>query len=250
VVLSTPSPPDVEAPPVAALPEGPSLRSRRVSALRVILAEDSVLVREGIRRAIEADAELELVAVCGDLDSLLAAVDAHRPDVVLTDIRMPPDQSDEGIRAARQLRETHPEVGVVVLSQFDDPAYVIALLGEGSRGRGYLLKDRVAHLDQLSAAIRDVAHGGSVIDPTVVDTLVKARHDARDSPLATLTAREQEVLGEIAQGKSNSAIAASLYLSERAVEKHTNSIFSKLGLAEEHDTNRRVKAVLIWLAEH
>jgi DNA-binding NarL/FixJ family response regulator len=220
-----------------------------VSALRVILAEDNILVREGIRRAIETDPELQLVAVCGDLDALLAAIDEFSPDVVLTDIRMPPDQSDEGIRAARLLRETHPGVGVVVLSQFDEPAYAVALLADGSRGRGYLLKDRVAELDQLSAAIRDVAAGGSVIDPTVVDNLVHARERVRESPLAALSPREREVLAEIAQGKSNAAIGTALYLSERAVEKHTNSIFSKLGLAQEHDINRRVKAVLMWLAE-
>jgi DNA-binding NarL/FixJ family response regulator len=221
-----------------------------VSALRIILAEDNILVREGIRRAIEADRELELVAICGDLGSLLAAVEEHLPDVVVTDIRMPPDQSDEGIRAARQLRDSHPDVGVLVLSQFDEPGYAVALLGEGSRGRGYMLKDRVADLDQLSAAIRDIAHGGSVIDPAVVDNLVNARHKSRNSPLTTLTAREQEVLAEIAKGKSNAAIGASLYLSERAVEKHINSIFSKLGLTQEQDTHRRVKAVLMWLAEH
>jgi DNA-binding NarL/FixJ family response regulator len=220
-----------------------------VSTLRVILAEDNILVREGIRRAIEADPELELLAICGDLDSLLEAVEKQPPDVVLTDIRMPPTQSDEGIRAARQLRDTHPEVGVVVLSQFDEPAYAVALLSDGSRGRGYLLKDRVADLDQLSAAIRDVAAGGSVIDPLVVDNLVRARQRSRESPLSALTAREQEVLSEIAKGKSNAAIAAALFLSERAVEKHINSIFSKLGLTQEHDTHRRVKAVLMWLAE-
>ena len=216
--------------------------------IRLVLAEDHYLVREGVRRLLETEGELEVAAVCGDLGSLLAAVDAERPDVVVTDIRMPPGDADEGIQAAERLRETHPEVGVVVLSQYANPSYALALLERGSARRAYLLKERVDDLEQLVAAIRAVAEGGSVIDPKVVEALVAARRPA-SSDLDRLTPRELEVLGEMAQGKSNAAIAESLVLSERAVEKHSNSIFSKLGLAEERDVNRRVKAVLVYLEQ-
>ena len=217
--------------------------------IRVVLAEDNYLVREGVRRLVEAQAELELLAVCEDLDSLLAAVDEHRPDVVLTDIRMPPTGTDEGIRAAEHLRDSHPDVGVVVLSQYDEPSYAIALLERGSSGRAYLLKERVSDIDQLLAAIREVKQGGSVIDPRVVEGLVTARARAKESPLARLTPREREIMAEMAQGKNNAAIAATLSLSERAVEKHINSIFSKLGLSQEIDAHRRVKAVLLFLSD-
>jgi len=200
----------------------------------VVLAEDNYLVREGVRRLVEAQAELELIAVCEDLDSLLAAVDEHLPDVVLTDIRMPPTGTDEG---------------VVVLSQYDEPSYAIALLERGSSGRAYLLKERVSDVVQLLAAIREVKRGGSVIDPRVVEGLVNARARAKESPLARLTPREHEIMAEMAQGKNNAAIAASLNLSERAVEKHINSIFSKLGLSQETDAHRRVKAVLLFLSD-
>jgi DNA-binding NarL/FixJ family response regulator len=214
--------------------------------IRVLVAEDNVLLRDGIRRIIESVGELELAGTCATYDELLAAVEADPPDVVLTDIRMPPSGTDEGIRAAAQLRESHPAIGVVVLSQYVSPQYALALLEDGSEGRAYLLKDRVADIDDLVDAIRAVAGGGSVIDPKVVDELVQARSRSR-SPLDQLTPREKEILGEMATGKSNAAIASALVLSERAVEKHINSIFSKLHLVEEPDVNRRVKAVLLYL---
>jgi len=217
--------------------------------IRVVLAEDNVLLREGVARLLEGEEELELVASCGDFDELLIAIDKERPDVVLTDIRMPPTGTDEGIRAAALLRTSHPATGVVVLSQYAEPAYALSLLEEGSEGRAYLLKERVSDVGELLRAIREVAKGGSVIDPKVVEVLVAARAKAATSPLARLTPREGEILGEMAQGKNNAAIAASLVLSERAVEKHINSIFSKLGLGEEPDTHRRVKAVLLFLAD-
>lgn len=218
-------------------------------ALRVVLADDSFLVREGIKLLIGTASDLQLVAACGDYAALLRAVDKHRPDVVVTDIRMPPANSDEGIRAAEQLRERHPDVGVVVLSQYAEPAYALRLLEGGSAGRAYLLKDRVADIDQLLDAIRAVASGGSVIDPQVVETLVAAQVSRQASRFDRLTARELEVLAEIAQGKNNAAIAASLFLTERAIEKHINAIFAKLGLSHERDINRRVRAVLMYLDE-
>jgi DNA-binding NarL/FixJ family response regulator len=217
--------------------------------IRVVLAEDSYLVREGIQRLLERRPELELVAICEDLDSLLAAVEESRPDVVITDIRMPPARSDEGIRAAEQFRETHPEIGVVVLSQYAEPRYALRLLEHGSAGRAYLLKERISDLEQLLAAVREVARGGSAIDPKIVDQLVAAKSRAAASPLAELTPREHETLAEMARGKNNAAIAASLVLTERAVEKHINSVFGKLGLKWEPDVNRRVKAVLLYLSE-
>jgi DNA-binding NarL/FixJ family response regulator len=218
--------------------------------VRVVLAEDSYLVREGIKLLVESEDDIELVATCDDLGSLLEAVEEHAPDVVLTDIRMPPTNTDEGIQAARSLRESHPEVGVVVLSQYIEPPWALQLLDQGSSGRGYLLKERVGDLGELTRAIRTVADGGSVIDPKVVDALVEARMRRQESLLTRLTARELEVLAEIAQGKNNAGIAASLVLTERAVEKHINSIFSKLdlGAADDH-THRRVRAVLLYLAE-
>jgi len=217
--------------------------------IRVILAEDNYLVREGVRRLIETEGELELAAVCEDYDGLIAAVEAEKPDVVLTDIRMPPTGTDEGIRAAEEIRESHPEVGVVVLSQYVDPAYALHLFEHGSERRAYLLKERVSDIDQLLAAIKEVARGGSVIDPKVVEALVAARSKTSESPLAHLTKREGEVLSEMAQGKNNAAIASALVLTERAVEKHINSIFSKLSLSEEEDAHRRVKAVLLFLSD-
>ena len=216
--------------------------------IRVVLAEDNYLLREGVTKLIELQPELELAGVCGDYDGLLELIEKEEPDVVVTDIRMPPTGTDEGIRAAAHLREQYPETGVVVLSQYDNPSYALALLEGGSQGRAYLLKERVSDVEQLLAAIREVARGGSVIDPKVVDGLVAARSRTK-SDIDRLTPREREVLGEMAQGKSNAAIAASLVLTERAVEKHINSIFSKLGLSEERDLNRRVKAVLLYLAD-
>jgi DNA-binding NarL/FixJ family response regulator len=218
-------------------------------ALRLIIAEDSLLVREGVAKLLDGQDDVEVVALCADYDELMAAVAAHEPDVVLTDIRMPPTGTDEGIRAASELRESHPEVGVVVLSQYAEPEYALALLESGSEGRAYLLKERVSDPDQLLGAVRDVARGGSVVDPKVVEGLVTSRSKSRRSPLEHLTPREHEVLAEIAQGRNNAAVAAALGLSDRAVEKHINSLFAKLGLSEEPDIHRRVKAVLLYLAE-
>lgn len=216
--------------------------------VRIVLAEDNYLVREGLHKLIETEPDLEVVAVCADYDELWAAVEAENPDVVVTDIRMPPTGTDEGIRAAAELRESRPEVGVVVLSQYSEPAYALSFLDGGSRGRAYLLKERVSDIGQLAAAIREVAAGGSVIDPLVVDSLVAARSKPADSPLRRLTPREGEILVEMARGKNNAAVAESLVLSERAVEKHINSIFSKLGLTAEPGVHRRVKAVLLFLS--
>lgn len=218
-------------------------------AIRIVLAEDNYLVREGIRRILEDQPDLELTSACEDYDSLLAAVEADSPDVVLTDIRMPPTGTDEGIRAAEHLRTTRPGVGVVVLSQYSDPAYALSLFEKGSEGRAYLLKERVADIDQITTAIREVARGGSVVDPKIVESLVAARSLTAESPIQKLTPREREVLGEMAQGKNNAAIASALVLTERAVEKHINSIFSKLGLSEEKEVHRRVMAVLLFLGQ-
>ena len=218
-------------------------------AIRVALAEDSLIVREGLQQLLATEPDIDLVASCGDLDSLLEAVEAHAPDVVLTDIRMPPNQTDEGIRAAISLRETHPQTGVVVLSQYGHPSYALELIENGSDRRAYLLKQRVHERAELVRAITSVAEGGSVIDPKIVEELVNAKAHAESSPLAELTRRETEVLAEIAQGKSNTAIAESLVLTKRAVEKHINSIFLKLNLSEAEDVSKRVKAALVFLTE-
>jgi DNA-binding NarL/FixJ family response regulator len=217
--------------------------------IRLVFADDNYLLREGVKQLIETQPELELVATCTDFDTLLAAVDSHRPDVVITDIRMPPTGTDEGIRAAERIRAAHPNIGVVVLSQYVEPEYALALLEKGAAGRAYLLKERVSDIDQLVTAIREVARGGSVIDSKVVEALIAARNRKPDSPLRDLTPREREVLAAMAEGKNNAAIAGRLFLTERAVEKHINSIFSKLGLAEEKDTHRRVKAALLYLSD-
>jgi DNA-binding NarL/FixJ family response regulator len=218
-------------------------------AVRLILAEDSFLAREGLRRLLETRPDLEVVADCGDLPTLLRAVGEHDPDVVVTDIRMPPDGSDEGIRAANELRSTSPQVGVVVLSSYAEPAYALALLEGGSERRAYLLKERVGDLGQLEAAIHVVAAGGSVIDPKVVEALVAARASGDRSRLAELTPRENDVLGAMAQGMNNAAVAEKLIITERSVEKYVHSIFAKLGLAWEDRVHRRVKAVLLYLSE-
>jgi DNA-binding NarL/FixJ family response regulator len=217
--------------------------------IRIVLAEDQYLVREGLRRLLETQDDLEVASVCGDLDSLLDTVDAERPDVVLTDIRMPPGNTDEGIQAATRLRETNPDVGVVVLSQYATHGYVLALLQGGSERRAYLLKERVKDLDQLVAAIRAVADGGSVFDPKVVEALVAESARSEDSPLNDLTPRERDVLREMAEGKNNAAIAEALVLTERSVEKVIHSIFAKLGLTWETAVHKRVKAVVLYLAE-
>jgi len=218
--------------------------------IRVLLAEDNALLRQGLERLIDHDATLELVGSVADLPSLQKAVVDLEPDVVVSDIRMPPTKTDEGIQIALQLRQERPQVGVVLLSQHADAAFALKLLEGGSGGRAYLLKERVGDVGELTSAVQRVAEGGSVIDPTVVEQLVAANRGPQDTPLSTLTPRELEVLGEMAQGKSNAAIAATLFLSERAIEKHTNSIFSKLSLTEERDLNRRVKAVLLYLHDH
>ena len=217
--------------------------------IRLVLAEDQYLVREGVRRLLEAQDDLEVAAVCDDLDSLLAAVRAERPDVVVTDIRMPPGGTDEGIQAATRLRETNPEIGVVVLSQYATPSYAVALLEGGSERRAYLLKERVSDVEQLVGAIRTVAGGGSVMDPKVVDALVAETTRSDDSPLDDLTPRERDVLREMAAGKNNAAIAGTLFLTERSVEKVIHSIFLKLGLTWEEAVHKRVKAVVLYLAE-
>ena len=216
--------------------------------VRVVVADDNYLLRQGVVGLVDAEPELEVVGVAGSLDELLEVVASAEPDVVITDIRMPPTGTDEGVRAAALIRESHPKVGVVVLSQYASPSYALGLLEAGSDGRAYLLKDRVGDADDLVEAVRTVAAGGSVIDPKVVEELVNARARMASSPIERLTPREKEILGEMAQGKSNAAIASTLILSERAVEKHINSIFSKLHLTEEPDVNRRVKAVLVHLA--
>ena len=218
-------------------------------SLTVVVADDALLVREGVLRVIDHEPDLGVVGQCGDYDTLLALVDEHDPDVVVTDIRMPPTGTDEGVRAAVALRSSHPRTGVVVLSQFREPEYALTLLQSGSQGRAYLLKERVSERGQLVTAIREVARGGSVIDPMVVESLVAGRRRSQQDPLNGLTPRERAVLSHIAQGQSNEAVAESLSVSERAVEKHINSVFSKLGLSEEPDVHRRVKAVLLYLAE-
>lgn len=213
------------------------------------VAEDSLLVRQGIATLLAGEEDIEVAGLCADLDELMAAVVATEPDVVITDIRMPPTGTDEGIRAANELRRTHPTMGVVVLSQFVDATYAVALFDAGSEGRAYLLKERVSDPAELAGAVRTVASGGSVIDPKVVEVLVTTRSRPSASPLRFLTPRELEVLGEIARGKNNAAVAGALGLSERAVEKHINSLFSKLGLTDEPEVHRRVTAVLLYLAE-
>jgi DNA-binding NarL/FixJ family response regulator len=218
-------------------------------AIRLVLAEDHYLVREGVRRLLDTQPELEVAAACDDLDSLLAAVDAEKPDVVITDIRMPPGRSDEGIQVAERLRVTDPDVGVVVLSQYLEPRYALALLEGGTARRAYLLKERVEDIDQLVNAVRTVAEGGSVIDPKVVETLVAEKSRADESPLNELTPRELDVLREMAEGKNNAAIAQSLFLTERSVEKVIHSIFLKLGLGWETSVHKRVKAVILYLSE-
>ncbi|MEA2507193.1 MAG: hypothetical protein QOH48_1811 [Actinomycetota bacterium] len=215
--------------------------------LRVVFAEDNYLVREGTSALLREAGEIELVSAVEDLQSLLDAVEEHAPDAVLTDIRMPPTHTTEGIDAAKRIRAEHPEIGVLVLSQFADEEYAYDLLKEGAAGLGYLLKERVAEIDELVRALKEVAAGGSVLDPKVVEGLVGRRNERQDSPLEKLTERERDVLQQIAEGKNNAAIADALFLSPRAVEKHINSIFQKLGLSEEPRVHRRVMAVLTFL---
>jgi DNA-binding NarL/FixJ family response regulator len=217
--------------------------------IRVVFAEDNYLVREGTAALLTSSSEVDLAATVSDLDGLLEAVEEHRPQVVLTDIRMPPTHSTEGIDAARRIRAEHPEIGVVVLSQYTEEDYAYELLKEGAAGLGYLLKERVADVEELVRALEEVSRGGSVLDPKVVEALVARKNRLAQSPLAQLTEREREVLDHMAQGKNNASIARSLFLTERAVEKHINSLFHKLGLSEEPDVHRRVMAVLAFLRE-
>jgi DNA-binding NarL/FixJ family response regulator len=231
---------------------GPRVAYARLVATRVVLADDSLIVREGLERLLATSEEVAVVDSCGDGDSLRASIRKHDPDVVITDIRMPPSNTDEGIQLAAELRETAPKIGVIVLSQYTQAAYVMSLFESGSSGRAYLLKDRVHDRQELVRAITAVAAGGSVIDPKVVDVLVEARARAHRSPLTELTARELEVLRAIAEGKSNAAIAEELTLTKHAVEKHINSIFLKVGLASSptaDSVSKRVKATLLFLAE-
>src|SRR5881275_2258407 len=240
--------PALELPAGIAAPSGLAPTQDASLPTRVVLAEDHYLLREGMRRLLETNPGLEVGAVCGDFDSLLAAVEAERPDVVLTDIRMPPGNLDEGIRASDRLRVEHPDVGVVVLSQYLEPAYALALFEAGTERRAYLLKERVHDVGQLVAAIRAVAEGGSVVDPKVVEALVAEKTRREHSPLNELTPRERDVLREMAEGKNNAAIAEALSLSERTVEKVIHAIFLKLGLAWETTVHKRVKAVIFYLS--
>ncbi|MEX0834105.1 MAG: response regulator transcription factor [Actinomycetota bacterium] len=218
-------------------------------AIRVVFAEDNYLVREGTAALLKDAKDVELVETVEDLDGLLAAVKKHKPNAVLTDIRMPPTLTTEGIEAAKTIRSEHPETGVLVLSQYDDEDYAYDLLKDGAAGLGYLLKERVGDVDELVRALHEVAGGGSILDPKVVEALVARKERLANSPLAQLTEREREVLEQMAQGKNNAAIAKALFLTERAVEKHINSLFHKLALSEEPEVHRRVMAVLAFLQE-
>ena len=217
--------------------------------LRVVIAEDTLLVREGVRMVLDRAPDVDVVAEAANLPELRACLAAHQPDVVVTDVRMPPTFTDEGISIAVELRDSNPEIGVVVLSQYAEPGYAKALLGGGSARRAYLLKERVSDPRQLLDAVRTVADGGSVIDPSVVDLLVSSSSRGPQSPLATLSERERQVLEQVAQGKSNAGVGAALALSERAVEKHINTLFTKLDLLATPDVNRRVTAVLMLLSD-
>ena len=214
---------------------------------RVLLAEDNALLRQGLERLLDHQDGIDLVGVAGSLPELLDGVRAKRPDVVVSDIRMPPTNTDEGISAAATLAEDDPDIGVVLLSQHVEADYAVRFLAQGSAGRAYLLKERVGDARELVNAITTVAEGGSVIDPMVVEQLVQARGARQDTALDRLSPREREVLEQMALGKNNAAIAGALFLTERAVEKHTNAIFGKLGFAEEPALNRRVAAVLMFL---
>ena len=215
--------------------------------VRVVFADDNYLVREGVSGLLTETAEVDLVATATNPVELHAAVATHRPDAVLTDIRMPPTFTTEGIDAAKQIRAEFPETGVLVLSQYIEEEYAFELLSDGVEGLGYLLKERVSQVDELVAALQSVARGGSALDPKVVEGLMARKTSQASSPLKALTERELEVLAELAAGRSNAATAAALYMSDRAVEKHISSVFQKLNLTQESDVNRRVMAVLVFL---
>jgi DNA-binding NarL/FixJ family response regulator len=213
--------------------------------ISILIAEDSLLVRDSVQRALSTDPDVTVVGAAEDYDSAVELVEKHRPTIVVTDIRMPPTLTDEGIRLARWMRTAHPDVGVIVLSQYAEPRYAAGLLEDGTAGRGYLLKERVSHFDELNDAVRQVAAGGTVLDPLVVEALLA---QPRSAPtLSRLTPREREVLSELATGFSNRTVAQRLVLSQRAVEKHINSIFAKLELTADDAVDRRVKAVLMFL---
>jgi DNA-binding NarL/FixJ family response regulator len=216
--------------------------------IRVVLGEDSLLARDGIVRALEDNAEIEVVETCADLETLREAIERNRPDVVLTDIRMPPSNTDEGIRLAMELRSSHPDIGVVVLSQHAEPRYALALFEDGSERRAYLLKERLKDRGELSHAVREVAAGRSLVDMQVIDMLLAGKRRRGNTQLDKLTPRESEILSMIAEGRSNSAIAETLLITKRGVERHINAIFSKLELGESEDVSRRVKAALVYLA--
>ena len=217
--------------------------------IRVVFAEDNYLVREGTAALLQTSGTVDLVGTAASFDELLAQVEETGPEAVLTDIRMPPTNTTEGIDAAKRIRQEHPNVGVVVLSQYAEEEYAYELLKDGAAGLGYLLKERVSDLDEVVRALNEVSKGGSVLDPKVVEALVSAKEKMAHSPLASVTDREREVLEQMAQGKNNASIAKALFLTERAVEKHINSLFHKLGLTEEPDVHRRVMAVLAFLRE-
>jgi DNA-binding NarL/FixJ family response regulator len=219
-----------------------------MKTLRIVLGEDSYLAREGIMRALEELEEVDVVAICSDLDELRTAIDETRPDVVLTDIRMPPTNTDEGIRLAGELRRSHPDIGVVVLSQHAEPLYAVSLFEDGSDRRAYLLKERLKDEGELARALHEVARGGSVVDPHIVERLVGAQSTSAGSRVDKLTPREREILAMIAEGRSNAAIARALFITTRAVERHINGIFARLELEESAEANRRVQAVLVYLA--
>lgn len=224
----------------------PGAPPQRSASIRVVIADDTLLIREGVQRLLEASDDIEVVGLAADLEELRVEVEKHRPNVVVTDIRMPPTSTDEGIRAAAGLRNSSPEIGVVVLSQYAEPSYALELFASGTSGRAYLLKDRIGGSHEVADAVREVVAGGSVIDPSIVELLVSSARSTTD-PLADLTPRELEVLATIAQGKNNAGIAAELEVTQRAVEKHINSLFAKLGLLPEPDVHRRVLAVLLFL---
>ena len=217
--------------------------------IRVVVAEDSFLVRDGIVRLLESQSDIDVVGVGTDYAEGFAAVEANQPDVLLTDIRMPPNRADEGIKLAEHCRRRHPGMGVLLLSQYVEPSYVRALLTQGTDGRGYLLKERVASAEHLINAVRAVATGDSAIDPKVVESLVQRRTRAGDRRISRLSPREREVLAAIAEGQNNAAVAQQLVLSPKAVEKHINSIFAKLGLSGDQQHHPRVRATLMYLSE-
>jgi DNA-binding NarL/FixJ family response regulator len=234
---------------VPAADERQPLAAMVVPTIQIVVGEDHLLVREGLRQLIDAEPDFEALAYCDDLPSLQQATDEQRPDVVLTDIRMPPEESDEGIRFASWARRAHPGLGIVVLSQYAEAEYALRLFEDGANRRAYLLKDRIADAGQLAAAIREVASGGTSVDPRIVESLVAARLRAKQSPLADLTPRELEVTALVAQGRSNASIASAMFLTKRAVEKHINAIFSKLNLPDDNVQSRRVAVTLLYLSD-